>query len=342
MKKERLEYFSLLSIGLLSFCIILFVGLKYIIPVVLPFIIALGISVLTDTPAKRIAEYLSVPVKIIRLFLSLMITLTVFFVFAFLGWQIASLLKDFLSDIGDGGALYDFLTALTNPKVKIFGESISEELSEKISEVIGNLLSSLFSFLGSFVTGVVGGVPKAMLFLLVTVIALVYFSLDLERISGFFKKFLPLSVVEILSRIRNSIISVSKKYVRSYFVLFVITYSLMFFGFLILGVKKAPLIALLVACLDVLPVVGVGTVLIPWGIFLVSIGNRYVGIGLFILFVINTVVRQLSEPKIVGKNLNIHPIVSLIILYVGYALFGFGGLLLLPLTAILFREDNTA
>lgn len=106
-------------------------------------------------------------------------------------------------------------------------------------------------------------------------------------------------------------------------------------GFLILRIKNALFIALFVSVLDILPIIGVGTLLIPWGIFEIAIGNKFVGIGLIILFLVNAIIRQFLEPKIIGKSLNIHPIVTLIMIYVGYSLFGIMGLVILPAIAVL-------
>ena len=89
-----------------------------------------------------------------------------------------------------------------------------------------------------------------------------------------------------------------------------------------------------------------GTVLVPWAVIEISVGGRLLGIGLLVLFVVNTLIRQLIEPRIVGKNLDIHPILTLIMLYVGYSLFGVIGLILLPVIAVsisaaLRKDDAT-
>ena len=88
-------------------------------------------------------------------------------------------------------------------------------------------------------------------------------------------------------------------------------------------------------------------VLLPWSIFEIAMGRHGVGIGLAVLFVVNTVARQILEPKIVGKSLDMHPVLTLLVLYVGYSLFGLGGVLLTPavallLAALLGKEDHSA
>jgi predicted PurR-regulated permease PerM len=105
-------------------------------------------------------------------------------------------------------------------------------------------------------------------------------------------------------------------------------------GFLILRIEHALLLSIIVAFLDILPIIGVGTVIIPWAIVEFAIGDGSLAVGLLVLFVVNAIIRQLAEPKIIGKNLDLHPIATLILLYVGYSLFGFVGLIVLPVIVL--------
>ena len=207
------------------------------------------------------------------------------------------------------------------------------------------MLSSALVWLGDIVKNVMAAVPGVFFFLIVTLISLIYFSLDLERINAFCNRILPANISAALGKFKDGVLFVIKKYIRSYLLIMLITYLTVLLGFFVLGVEHAPLIALVVALLDILPVIGVGTVLIPWGIVEIAMGEQFMGVGLLILFVVNTLVRQLSEPKIVGKNLDLHPVATLIFLYVGYRLFGFAGLILFPVVAITItvalKKDNS-
>jgi predicted PurR-regulated permease PerM len=116
-----------------------------------------------------------------------------------------------------------------------------------------------------------------------------------------------------------------------------LTFSVMLLGFVILGVRYSLLIAVTVAFLDVLPVLGVGTVLVPWSVWSFITGEVRLGVGLVILFVVNEIIRQFAEPKIIGRSFGLHPLVTLILIYVGYSLMGFFGLFLLPLAIIIIN-----
>ena len=334
MSKEKIEYIVLLLLGIIAGGFILLVAVKHILPAIAPFLIAWVAAIATRGPAKRLASGIRVPEKIIRLMLSLFATLLIFGIIAVCVWQLTGAVWRFLSDIGEGNPVYEILNAITSPSLSIFGDGIPDALAEKISSAISSMVSSALGGLASAVTSWVGFVPNFLLFILITIISLIYFALDLERINATVSSILPKHLIERLSKLPERFIMICKKYVASYLFLMLITYALMLVGFLIIGVEHAVVIALLVAALDILPVIGVGTVLVPWSVCQLVTGNHTVGIGLLVLFVVNTVVRQIAEPKIVGKNLDMHPIMTLVLLYVGYSFFGFTGLILVPVFAV--------
>ena len=116
-----------------------------------------------------------------------------------------------------------------------------------------------------------------------------------------------------------------------------IVFGFMLTGLLVLKVKYAILLALIFSVLDLLPLVGVGTFIVPWSIFEIVWGELWRGIGLIILLVVTELVRNLLEPRIVGRNLGIHPIVSLALIYASFSVFGVLGLFLVPLLTVIFN-----
>ena len=124
------------------------------------------------------------------------------------------------------------------------------------------------------------------------------------------------------------------------------TFLEMLLGLFLVGAPYPWLMAIVIAVLDLLPVIGVGTALIPWGVWCFISKNTGLGIGLLVLFAVHTVLRQMLEPKIVGKSLGVHPLLTLVFIYTGYALFGFIGLLLVPVLTVLvniaFGKDDSS
>ena len=331
--REKIQSFSIISVGVLAGGVLAFIGFKYVLPVLMPFLIAFIVVAITKSPAKRLSERTRVPERIFRLMMSLFLALIAALFAVLIFWQATAALWRFLTDLGEGNKVYDIITSLLSPTSSIFGDSLPSELAEKISESIGALMSSAMSGVASLVTSVASALPQVFLFILVTLISLIYFSIDYDRITSATVRLLPRRARDTLISLKEGVIDATVKYLRSYLLIMLITYVTMLLGLFVLGVEHSAAIALFIALLDILPVLGVGTVLVPWSIFEIFWGSRFLGIGLMLLFIVNAVVRQITEPKIVGKSLNLHPVVTLILLYAGYAIFGILGLLLLPMLA---------
>ena len=345
--KEKIAFFrdvSIVGAAILAFG---FFGIKFLLPAVLPFIIAWSVAFLTRRPADFVAKKTGVSRKFIRPALSLVIMLAVIGGSVFAVVKISAEAWELLTSLGEGGAFEKIIAYATSPFEEISERlGIAPELEAKLSDAIYTLISEILSGAASVVTSVAGAIPGILLFILVTAISTVYFSIDLENVNKRVQNMLPGSWNKRLVSFKDSTFSILIKYVRSYFLIMVITFTLMLFGLLIIGVRYAILMAFIIALLDLLPVIGIGIVLVPWGIFMLTVGNdAKLGIGLIILYVVGTIVRQCIEPKILGKELGIHPLLTLVLMYAGYSLFGVFGLIILPLLAVgfsAFGKNNAA
>ena len=128
----------------------------------------------------------------------------------------------------------------------------------------------------------------------------------------------------------------------SYFLILGITFSELLIGLAILRVNRFVLIAFLIAVLDIFPVLGTGAVLVPWAIIAFIQGRIGFGIGLLVLYALITVIRQIIEPKIVGKHVGMHPIITLACMFIGTSLFGGYGLFGLPILVAIVLELNSS
>lgn len=176
--------------------------------------------------------------------------------------------------------------------------------------------------------------PKAMIFTLVSVISAFYFSMDLKKVNSQVLSVFPLKWQERGKRLKNLLLGTTFKYLRAYLLIMLITFSLLFVGFSVLKIKYALILSALFALIDFLPVLGVGALLVPWGIFELIRGNFKLGIGLIVMYLVIAVVRQVTEPKIIGANFGIHPLLTLFSMYMGLSLFGVTGMVLGPVAAV--------
>ena len=109
-------------------------------------------------------------------------------------------------------------------------------------------------------------------------------------------------------------------------------------GFFLLKVPYAPIWALFTAVVDAIPVLGTGTVLIPWSLVCFLQGNHPMAIGLLGIYVVAFLARTVLEPRLVGNQLGLDPLMTLVALYAGYRVWGFGGMLLSPLLCVTAME----
>ena len=347
MRKDRIELTVTVLVGIIASAVVLFVAIRHILPVAMPFLIGWLVALAVRAPAAKISGKLRISEKLCRVLTAVSISLLLFTVISVLLWQTVALIWNFLSEVGSGeNPIYDVITSLASGRFIPFGDAIPDELAAKISDAIGELLSSVLTGVASAITTLASSVPSVLLFLLITLISIIYFALDLEKINTRVRSILPKSIENMICEAGKTFLGATGKYMGSYLIIMLITFGVMTVGLLMLRVRSALLLALILAVFDLLPVIGVGTVLIPWSIIAFATGDHYMGIGLILLFIVTTVIRELCEPKIVGRSLGIHPLISLVLIYAGYGLFGLYGLLVTPLIAavigLFIKKDDTA
>ena len=336
MNKDKFKLYSYLTVTAVGALIFLYVFFKYVFVLALPFLIGWAVAFMVRPMAKKISSATNIPYRFISA------TLTVLIVVGGIAVIVSAIIYaiseswGFLSGLAEGDNLYEILEKITNPISGLLGDREgAAELEAHISEAVSSMISSLLSGIVGWITAFVTSVPRVLIFILVTVIASIYFSLDLENINSVFKRKLPSKASAWLVNFKNRFLSSLLKYLRAYIIIMLVTFIIMLFWFLVLGVKYAVLLAFVVALLDALPLIGVGTVLVPWSVYHLLFGEIRLCVGLVILFVVHEIIRQFIEPKIIGKNLGIHPILSLFLLYAGYFVFGLFGLLLIPVLSVI-------
>ena len=334
MNYEKIRKYADLVVLIIGACLISYLFFSHVFMYVLPFLIGWFLAFTMRPPAAFISKKLKIKPKIVRLLLTLLLFIAVFGVTALAVWLLSREVWELLAGIGRGDSSFDeFIHGLTASEGligRLFGN-----FGSYVADAVNGVFTSMLESLARMLSGVVSAVPKALLFILVTVIASAYFAVGLEDVNAAVKRFLPKSASDILVRVKDGFLSSLLKYLRSYLLLLVITFFEMLIGLFLLHAPYPLVMAIVIALLDLLPVIGVGFVLIPWGVWSFVIGNTPFGAGLLILFAFHTILRQTIEPKIVGKNLGMHPLLTLIFIYVGYSLFGIIGIILVPVFTVL-------
>ena len=355
---DKIDY-KLLASKLICFVILalfLLLFFKYLFPYVIPFLIAWGIAYMIYPLATELSAKIKISRKICSfvmvLFLLILILSVLFLIVNRLLFEIQNLV-DYLVEnseriAGYFKSVFDFfnsigerLPILSNFQDTGFAESINENVSKFIDGIWKSLIDELGSAVPNLAAGIVTALPNILFVSLITVISCFYFAIDVDVVHSKLKQTLPDRAVKVLRATKRRIGLGLKKYFKAYFLLFTLTFFELLVGFSILGIDYAFVLSVLIAFVDFLPVLGTGAILAPWGIILLLMKNYFVGIGILVLFVITTVVRQIAEPKILGKSLGVHPLLTLVTVYVGFKLFGVVGVIVLPLAIMLifFKEE---
>ncbi len=226
-----------------------------------------------------------------------------------------------------------------------FSARLPEPLSQATADWIGKLfagssvlLTTASERLFSLAAGILTKVPDLLLFVLTSLLSAYFFSIDGDSLRSWFRSNLPRHWREkacpILRKLRHAL----GGYVRSQLYLSAVSFAICALGLLILGYRKFLLLALLVGLVDALPVLGSGAVLLPWALLCFLRGDTAAGSGLLLLYAVVSIVRTVLEPKFLGKQIGLHPLLTLLSLYGGYKLFRIAGMILLPIGVLLFKQ----
>ena len=208
-------------------------------------------------------------------------------------------------------------------------------LDSLVETGVKRLTESITSRLPGAAMSLAGFIPAAFIFITVTLLACYYFTADngaLGRsLSAALTALAPVPLRDRLPPLGRRLKRLGQGYLRACLLLGLTTFLLTFIGLAVLGVPYAFLLAVLLAVVDLLPLLGTGIILVPWAVLCLLLGQVKLGVGLLILYGVSTLVRQILEPKLIGDGLGLHPLVSLGTMYAGLRLFGVWGMILSPL-----------
>lgn len=338
-------------INFLYFAIILlaaFVFIKYGLPMAAPFAAGFVIAYLLRPPVRFISKRLRLGQKPSAVLAVLIFYCTAGLLIFLLGIRAFSAARAFLFHLPD---LY---TAHVEPVLSGMYSAIEqsflhmdpallaalEEMMTQLSQSLGQTVSSLSGIAMGYVSGAASSLPGLFISLLLLIISTFFISADYERITGFFLSQLDGKRREVFLLVKEYVVGTLFVCIRSYALIMSITFLELSAGLSIIGVENSVLIAFLIALFDILPVLGTGGVMIPWVILEALKANFSLAAGLLCVYLFVTVVRNILEPKIVGAQIGLHPVATLLSMFVGAQLFGVIGLFGFPIGLSLLRYLN--
>ena len=307
----------------------------------IPFIVAFIISLLVEPLIK----FMTTKLKLSRKLSAFICLVSIFFLLGgglFLG--ITKIVTE-LSNLSRNIPLYSEIITKNIENITSYASDFYFSLPPKVTTSlenafleISNKLSNYLDFIVKKTLNTAISLPNAFIFLLVTIVSTYFFISDKDLISSKVKEILPKKIIRFITIIKTESFSATSAYIKSQLIIASITTVQLVIGFYILRMKNILTLSVLLFLLDLIPLIGVGSVLIPWGLYELVFDSSYQGIGLLLLYCSILIIRNITEPKILSTQIGFHPLIVLMRMYIGFKLLGVGGIILGPLT-IMFSKN---
>ncbi|MDO5405733.1 MAG: sporulation integral membrane protein YtvI [Eubacteriales bacterium] len=305
--------------------------LKFFLPFVIGWIIAMI--------ANPLVRFLESKVKIVRKHSSMMIVVVALAAVIGLGYFLMSRLivqaMDLAMDLPDLYSRasaevrnifvrFDDLFRMLPANVQQAGQEIAGNVGQALSLLVQKIASPTVEAAGS----VAKRIPSILVNVIVTILSSYFFIAERDKIIEFWKRYLPEDGSRYYQYLRSDVKHLIGGYFLAQFKIMFVVAAILTVGFFILGIGYTILLAILISLLDFLPLFGTGTVLIPWALVKLLSGDYALAAGMALLYVLTQVVRQVIQPKIVGDSMGLPPMMTLILLYLGFKVQGISGMIL--------------
>ncbi|MBR3975827.1 MAG: sporulation integral membrane protein YtvI [Clostridia bacterium] len=364
IEKRRATLINAAYIALV--CAVIFFVCKYTFGLLLPFVFAFCVATLLQKPVNFITKKTPIKRSLAGALSVFLLIGIVVFILVFAGVQLFAQIRGFVDYLI--ARLHNISQVSENIKVWILNvisflpESLRQTLNEQITvffdEIITNGFEnisissigidwgSLISKGGIAIKDTVVQIPSVLIACIISVIACVFMTSDYNRIKYFILNQFSDEHRKKLVMSKKLAEGTLKKMIKAYSLIILITTAEMLTGLTILkiiGVFNSEFIIVIsigIAIIDIIPVLGTGTVLVPWAIYSLITGKIGMGVGLLVIYAVVTVLRQIIEPKLVAGQVGLPPIVTIIAMYVGTKTIGVLGFFVLPFAVIVIKELN--
>ncbi|WP_346662567.1 sporulation integral membrane protein YtvI [uncultured Merdimonas sp.] len=338
-------------INFLYFAIIIaaiFFALQFALTLLFPFVAALFIAYILKHPINFIARKTKIPKKLAAVLMVLLFygTIGTFLVLASI--RAFSFATDLVQRLPSIFRIY------MNPVLTDLFDQLEQALEQADSNILDTVdylwsqfMQSLRSIVSNLsltsmeaISDVASSLPMLFIKMLLMVISTFFIAMDYERLTGFCMRQLNGWARDIFLQVQKYVVGTLFVCIRSYALIMSITFMELFLGLSLFRVDYALLIALCIAIFDILPVLGTGGIMIPWAVITAILGDYPMALKLFGLYIFITIVRNIIEPKIVGSQIGLHPVVTLVSMFAGVQLFGVVGLFGFPIGLSLLMHLN--
>lgn len=339
-RKTSYSPILLLILAIILTSVFIVLALKYLFPLVIGLIIAVMIDPVVNFIGKKTVFERSIISAIVLTAL-----------FCLLGYISLLIIARFTFEFGKmintlptqrryyNMLLENMYSFLVNFSTRI-PKDVLLYLKANISQILSTFTGTISSFY-SFLVNKIGMVPNLFINIFVILIFIFLFSYfiskDKDKIIETIKNIFPEQLQEQIKSIQLELIFSFIRLIKAQIILVLASTVITVTGFYILKIDYALTLGIICGLLDIMPLVGPSLIFIPWIIYLVIAGNTKFALGLLLLYVIIIGSRQVLQAKVIGQNLGIDPLLTLISIYLGIKIFGWKGLFIGPLVIVVVR-----
>ncbi len=330
MTNERLIKTAAVLVAAASGSILLKNASGHVTGILLPFLAAWIASAVTHP----IALWLSRKTKLSKKTAGAAVTFVLFFAACFLLIRLSARLvtevTDFVAGLGELGEDIGRFVGRIKEKLPFSADFFDSSTYETL---IGALQEAAVSFGGrltAFVSALFSALPGSVLSVVVFVVAFYYLTSDREGVAESVRALLPTKTADGLSAAFFRVSGALFGYLRAYVLLTTVTFFELAIGLSVLDAPYVFVLSLIIAVVDALPVLGAGAILGPWAAISFVKGNTGFAVGLLVLLGVMYLLRQVLEPRLIGRFIGVHPLVALTTVFVGYRLWGMFGMIAAP------------
>ena len=318
--------------------LLMVLGVKFALPILLPFILAIIVASILKKPINYIENKLKIERNFVSFIFVTLVLLLILTTLGFLFYSIYDWLRDLLDYLPQ---LLPTLTKFTDKVTDSFvvlGQAMPESFQQSIKQLPSNIIVSATGWLTSALSDLAKGLPNGFITIFITILSAYIITRDYNKLSTFFKSAFSTKIYNTATNTKRIILSKVIGIIKGYSIITLLTFLQLYVGFTLLKVRHASAIALVVSLVDLLPVLGVGAILIPWAFFYLISGSITQCVGLLILYSVITIIHNILTPKIVANQIKIDALTVLASMYIGYSIVGFFGLVFAPLIAAVIRD----
>lgn len=368
-KIEKRRSFIINTVFVVIIVGLFYLAIKYALGIVWPFVVAFFLAMLLQRPVNFLSTKTPLKRGISSVIMVLFVLVIVGSILGLVIGRIVIELKGFfdylLIKMEDAPAFVDQIQAWLSDTFSFLPKSLHESIMTATENFLNRLMgieakasadaiqaessgidfSLLSSPLGA-VWGTAKQIPMIAVGVLVCVVSCCFMTTDYRTLRDMILSQLSQKRQSAVIRTKQVTFSTLGKMGKAYSIILFVTFMEMLLGLSFLKLIHVYdsgyifAIAFITAVVDIIPVLGTGTILIPWALWSLFTGDVGLGIGLLVVYAIISVIRQVIEPKLVASQLGLPPFVTIMAMYIGSQLFGFVGLFLLPITIMLLKVLN--